>query len=145
MIRWLFTFCLEYLRAYTMWSKFANHNLGHRLYMTIKTIMAAPMPRSSKEESAINPKCFVHLKSVSPAEKAQFVTNVRWSKIVECSKKWINLFGNEKELAEKLVSLDLLELSYEEDGWQAARHRVPRYVLPSVYWFQTSDCSGKAL
>ena len=74
------------------------------------------MPRSSEEDSAINPKCFVHLKSVSPAEKAQFVTNVRWSKIVECSKKWINLFGNKKELAlcRELVSLDLLELSYEE-------------------------------
>ena len=52
--------------------------------MTKKTIMAAPMPRSSEEDSAINPKCFVHLKSVCPAEKAQFVTNVRWSKIVEC-------------------------------------------------------------
>ena len=34
--------------------------------------------------------------------------------------KWTNLSGNENELAEKLVSLDLLELSYQE-----AREKQP--------------------
>ena len=56
--------------------------------MTMKTIMAAPMPRPSEEDSAINPKYFVHLKSVT-ADKAQFVTNCRASTVwancwVEC-------------------------------------------------------------
>ena len=35
-------------------------------------------------------------------------------KIVECSKKWLNLSGNEKELADNLDNRQLLELSLDE-------------------------------